>query len=122
MLKLPPVAQCLSLRDDISELLTPQGGSCINPFVPPLDPSYEHLVEEQPIGCRLFFLFCQRDLELSKCVGLIKSLEEYVLVPEEKALSSAHKLFQEFLEPEVVYESTIAICVCVHPPHPPWPP
>lgn len=58
-------------------------------------------MEEQPIGCRLFFLFCQRDQELFKCVQLIEALDEYVLVQEEKALTSALKIFQDFLEPEV---------------------
>ena len=48
---------------------------------------------------------------MSKCVRVIEALEEYVLVPEEKALSSAHKLFQEFLEPEVLYPS-VSLCVC----------
>lgn len=89
MLKLPPVAHCLCLKDEI-------------------DHSYEYLVEEQPIGCRLFYMFCERDQTLLQCVKLLEALDNYQLVPEEKALTTAQKIYDEFIAAEV---STRVSCV-----------
>lgn len=78
MLRLPPVAQCLCLRDEI-------------------DHSYEYLVEEQPIGEDLFHQFCHRDQVLSHCTKFLQELAALELTPDEKYSASARRLFTEYL-------------------------
>jgi len=81
MLRLPPVAQCLCLRDEIEH-------------------TYEYLVEEQPIGAELFKQFCQKDVQLSKCVEFVQELDNFKLVAEEKCAAMAQKVFDNFISLE----------------------
>jgi len=81
MLRLPPVAQCLCLRDEIEH-------------------TYEYLVEEQPIGAELFKQFCRKDAQLSKCVEFVQELDNFKLVAEEKCAAMAQKVFDNFISLE----------------------
>lgn len=102
MLKLPPVAQCLCLKEDIG--MDPILSLLLLPHVlmfPSPDHTFEYLVEEQPIGGRLFHMYCSKDVELSKCVKVIEALDDFLLVAAEKRAPTAHLIFDEFVSQEV---------------------
>ena len=44
-------------------------------------------------------------MELSKCVKLVKALEEFILVADEKRVPTAHKIYGEFISLEVCMHS-----------------
>jgi len=75
----------------------------------PTDYTYEFLVEEQPIGCRLFYMFCERDPELSKCVQFIEALNGFSLGTEEKAVSTANQIYEQYVSTSV---SMSLLCTC----------
>uniref|UniRef100_A0A1X7VEF9 G protein-coupled receptor kinase n=1 Tax=Amphimedon queenslandica TaxID=400682 RepID=A0A1X7VEF9_AMPQE len=78
MLKLPPVGTCLPLRDKI-------------------DHTFEFIVEQQPIGHKLFLLFCEKDLKLSRCMQFLHAVDELKIVVEGKRLAHAQTVFDDFL-------------------------
>ena len=89
------------MRPSVKLVLSCIWCNIISPSLSLSDHTYEFLVEEQPIGCKLFHMYCQKDMELSKCVNLINALDEFLLVADEKRVASAHKIFGEFISLEV---------------------
>lgn len=83
MLRLPPVAHCLHLRDE-------------------LEHSYEYLIEQQPIGGDLFRMFCSRERHLASCLAFLRALDELAIVAEEKAAGMAQKIFADFVSRQCV--------------------
>lgn len=104
MLKLPPVANTLCLRDEIGKwLLLSVLSSSI-----PLDISFslfsehtfEHLIEQQPIGKRLFLDFCATNLNLSRSMQFLTAVEELDIVVEGKKITTARQIFEDFISME----------------------
>jgi G protein-coupled receptor kinase len=78
MLRLPPVAQCLWLRDE-------------------LDHTYEFLVEQQPIGQELFHQFCAREHLLNQCTKFLEEVAGLKLLVDEKFAAAARSVFATYL-------------------------
>ena len=64
-----------------------------------LEMSYQNIVEQQPIGEKLFEEFCMEDNLLGVCWDFIRRLEDYRALPNEKLKYRARELFEEFLLP-----------------------
>ena len=63
--------------------------------------TFEDLIENQPIGMKLFHEFCQKDLLLSRCVLFLQALDELQLMVDEKYTASARKTFEEYISTRV---------------------
>lgn len=81
LLRLPPVSQCLSVREEIEH-------------------TYEYLVENQPLGAKMFQQFCTKDSELTKCVDFISKLDEFHLMAAEKSAPKAREIYEEYISTE----------------------
>jgi hypothetical protein len=95
MLRLPPVAQCLWLRDE-------------------LDHTYEFLVEQQPIGQELFHQFCAREHLLNQCTKFLEEVAGLKLLVDEKFAAAARSVFATYLAEGVsqCVDSVTTVCVC----------
>ena len=129
MLKLPPVANTLCLRDELGKCLCcyPLLLLSLSPSIsfsflilcpppPPPPPSvlpsshllpvehtYEFLIEQQPIGKKLFLDFCATNLNLSRCMQFLTAVEELDIVVEGKKITTARQIYEDFLSLEVSY-------------------
>ena len=65
------------------------------------DHTYEYLVESQPIGDKLFCMFCQKDPQLARCTDFIQRLEELKVVADEKCAATAQRIYDEYISLEV---------------------
>jgi G protein-coupled receptor kinase len=81
MLKFPNIYECRSLREEI-------------------DKTYENIVEEQPIGRRLFVRFCSRDEKLKNSIDFEAELEDFDKLLEEERSVAAQKIWDKFLSPQ----------------------
>jgi G protein-coupled receptor kinase len=81
LLKLPPIGSSLHLRDKIEH-------------------SFEYLVEKQPVGHKLFLMFCEKDLQLSRCMQFLHAADETKLIVEGKRLAHVQPVFDDFISTE----------------------
>ena len=65
-----------------------------------LDLTYGSLVEQQPIGEKLFEEFCETEELLAICWDFIRRLEDYRTLPNEKLKDYAQQIFEEFFVPQ----------------------
>jgi hypothetical protein len=64
------------------------------------DKTYENIVEEQPIGRRLFVRFCSRDEKLKNSIDFEAELEDFDKLLEEERSVAAQKIWDKFLSPQ----------------------
>ena len=116
-MRMPPVSQCLYLKDELGNFRTivnytfnfttlpPFLSLSLSPLLPHSlslsEHTFEDLIENQPIGMRLFHEFCQKDLLLSRCVVFLQALDELELMVDEKYAASARKTFEEYISTRV---------------------
>ncbi|XP_062502582.1 G protein-coupled receptor kinase 5-like [Corticium candelabrum] len=81
MLKFPNVYECRSLREEI-------------------DKKYQNVVEEQPIGKRLFVQFCSRNERLKNLTDFERELENFDKLVEENRPAVAQQIWKKFLSQE----------------------
>ncbi|PVD29871.1 hypothetical protein C0Q70_09128 [Pomacea canaliculata] len=60
--------------------------------------TYHYVVEQQPIGSRLFRQFCETSPGLNKAIGFLDAVREYEVSPDEMRLGKAEELFERYLQ------------------------
>ena len=67
--------------------------------------TFEFIVEQQPIGHKLFLAFCERDLQLSRCMQFLHAVDELKIATDGRRQSSAQTVFDDFISVEVQVDS-----------------
>ncbi|KAJ8286381.1 hypothetical protein GJAV_G00038640 [Gymnothorax javanicus] len=81
LLRFPHISQCLELKHSIER-------------------DYFSLCKEQPIGRELFRIFCRTTPELSSCINLLDTMENYEVTPDEKRRKCGEDIIKRFLSDE----------------------
>ena len=96
---------------------------CIRDSPLHIEHSFENLIEQQPIGMKLFNLYCERDLLLCRCIAFIQALDDLQLLVDEKYTATARKTYEEYISTSVrmicllrcslynVYQLLVLYCV-----------
>ncbi|XP_025095258.1 G protein-coupled receptor kinase 5-like isoform X2 [Pomacea canaliculata] len=79
ILKFPHISQCEDIKNKIQV-------------------TYHYVVEQQPIGSRLFRQFCETSPGLNKAIGFLDAVREYEVSPDEMRLGKAEELFERYLQ------------------------
>ena len=97
MLKLPSIRSCLDLREQIGKFIL----YTVAYTATVTEHTFENIVEQQPIGHKLFLMFCEKDLQLSRCMQFLHAADELKIVVEGKRLAHAQTIFDDFVSSEV---------------------
>lgn len=82
MLRLPTLRSSLELREKIEH-------------------TWEYLIEQQPIGHKMFEQFCSRTPHLFRCIEFLNSVEDYEIhVVETRRQTEAQRIYDEFIAPD----------------------
>ena len=66
------------------------------------DHTWEFLIEQQPIGSKLFEMFCSKKEELSRCFEFLNEVKDYEIhVLPTKRQSRALTIYDQFLSVDV---------------------
>lgn len=82
ILQFPHISQCLDIKNKISLI-------------------YKYIVEQQPVGHKLFWQFCQNRPDC-KVIEFLDDVQEYEVSPDEKRPSIAQMVFDKYLSSESV--------------------
>lgn len=118
MLRLPSIRSCLELRDKFGKLINAFRYRQRFYFSFYLflfkDHSFEFIVEGQPIGHKLFLMYCEKDLQLSRCMQFLHAVDEMKIVVEGKRLTHAQTVFDDFVSTEVSQNVMAGKVWCMH--------